>query len=247
MLLKDKVAMVTGAAHQDGIGFAVAKLFTEHGARVALIDLDAQQVAAAATRLGLHAVGVVADVRSEEDCARAAALVHERWGGLHILVNNAGVVGAQRVTDISRQEYDRVMDVNLRGTLHMSQACIPHLGQGTSIVCMASIAAQRGGGLLGGAHYAASKGGITGLMRTMARELGTRGIRVNALNPGVISTPMNQGAFEGAARELITSQIPLGRFGQPQDVAGACLFLASDLSGYITGASLDVNGGLHIH
>ena len=163
------------------------------------------------------------------------------------MLNNAGVLGAQRIMQITRENYDAVLEVNLRGTLHMSQACIPILRPDAAIICIASIAAQRGGGLLGGAHYAASKGGILGLMRAMARELGPAGIRVNAVNPGVILTPINKDVFDDAIRDQLTGQVPLGRLGQPEDVAGSCLFLASPLSSYITGASIDVNGGIHIH
>ncbi len=247
MLLKNKVAIITGAGNKQGIGFAAAQLFIAHGARVALIDIDETAVAAAADLLGEDAIGIGVDVRSAEACTKAVQLVQARWGGVHVLLNNAGVLGAQRITQITREDYDAVLDVNLRGTLHMSQACIPFLRREGAIVCIASIAAQRGGGLLGGAHYAASKGGILGLMRAMARELGPAGIRVNAINPGVISTSMNINVFDDATRDQLTAQVPLGRLGEPQDIAGACLFLASPLSSYITGASLDVNGGLLIH
>jgi len=247
MLLKDKVAIITGAGNKLGIGFAAARLFISNGAKVALVDLDQAAVTFAAETLGANAIGIQADVRSEEACKEVAEQVHKKWGSIDILVNNAGVVGSQRVTQITREVYDAVLDVNLRGTLHMSQACIPYLPREGAIVCMASIAAQRGGGLLGGAHYAASKGGVLGLMRAMARELGPSGIRVNAINPGLILTSLNLHIFDDATCEQFKSQVPLGRLGGPEDVAGACLFLASPLSTYITGASIDVNGGLHIH
>ncbi len=247
MLLKDKVAIITGAGNKLGIGFAAAQLFISNGAKVALVDLDQAKVNFAAETLGANAIGIQADVRSEEACKEVAQQVHKKWGSIDILLNNAGVVGAQRVTQITREAYDAVLDVNLRGTLHMSQACIPYLPREGAIICMASIAAQRGGGLLGGAHYAASKGGILGLMKAMARELGPSGIRVNAINPGLILTSLNLHIFDDATCEQFKSQVPLGRLGGPEDVAGACLFLASPLSTYITGASIDVNGGLHIH
>jgi NAD(P)-dependent dehydrogenase (short-subunit alcohol dehydrogenase family) len=204
-------------------------------------------VTSAANLLGQNAFGIQADVRSEDECKEVAKQVKKRWGSIDVLLNNAGVVGSQRVTQITREAYDAVLDVNLRGTLHMSQACIPYLPREGAIICMASIAAQRGGGLLGGAHYAASKGGVLGLMRAMARELGPLGIRVNAINPGLILTSLNLHIFDDATCEQFKSQVPLGRLGGPEDVAGACLFLASPLSTYINGASIDVNGGLHIH
>lgn len=247
MLLKDKVALITGAGNQQGIGFAVARLFASQGARVALVDLEESVVCSAAAALGDAAIGIAADVRSAEACATAVEQVCARWGGLHILLNNAGVVQTRRTLEISRQDYDFVLDVNLRGTLQISQAAIPVLRSGSSIICIASISGQRGAGLMGGPHYAASKGAVLALMKSMARELGPAGIRVNAVNPGVISTSMNADAYDDAAKKQVTAGIPLGRFGKPADVAGACLFLGSDLSGYITGASLDVNGGMHIY
>jgi len=204
-------------------------------------------VTAMAKLLGDRAIGIAADVRSAEECQKAVAQVVEHWGVLDVLLNNAGVIGAQRITQITRADYDAVLDVNLRGTMQMSQACIPFLKNEAAIVCIASIAAQRGGGLLGGAHYAASKGGILGLMKAMARELGPLGIRVNAINPGLIITPLNMDVFDDEMCNQFKEQIPLGRVGFAKDVAGACLFLASSLSAYITGSSIDVNGGLHIH
>lgn len=247
MLLKDKVALITGAGNQRGIGFAAARMYVSQGARVALIDLDETTVRAAAAELGERAVGIAADVRSPEACASAVDQVCARWGGMQILLNCAGVVQSRRTSEITREDYDFVLDVNLRGTLLMSQAAIPVLPPGGSIICIASIAGQRGAGLMGGPHYAASKGAVLALMKSMARELGPVDVRVNAVNPGVISTSMNANAFDEATTSRIMGSIPLGRFGKPDDVAGACLFLASDLSRYITGASLDVNGGMHIY
>lgn len=247
MLLRDKVALITGAGNQQGIGFAVARLFVSQGARVAILDLEESMVCTAAEALGDSAIGIAADVRSAKDCATAVEQVCTRWGGLNILLNCAGVVQTRRTLEISKEDYDFVLDVNLRGTLQMSQAAIPVMQSGSSIICIASVSGQRGAGLMGGPHYAASKGAVLALMKSMARELGHAGIRVNAINPGVISTSMNANAYDDAAKKQITAGIPLGRFGDPTDVAGACLFLGSDLSAYMTGTSLDVNGGMHIY
>ncbi len=222
MLLPDKIAVVTGAGSRQGIGFAAARLFAKQGARVALVDTDANALAAAAADLGEAALPIVADVRFEAECKSALAQVKARWGGVDILVNNAGVIQARRTLAISREDYDFVMDVNLRGVLQMSQQALAVMSAGSSIVCMASIAAQRGGGLMGGPHYAASKGGVLALVKSMAREFGPAGIRVNAVNPGVIRTGMTAGAYDGEVREKVISTIPLGRFGEPDDVASAC-------------------------
>ena len=247
LLLQDKVALITGAGNPQGIGFAVARMYASHGAKVALIDLDQAAVDAAAATLGDAAIGIAADVRSPEACAAAVQQVRARWGGLHVLLNCAGVVQSRRTVQITREDYDFVLDVNLRGTLQMSQAAIPVLQPGSAIICIASISGQRGAGFVGGPHYAASKGAVLALMKSMARELGPAGVRVNAVNPGVISTAMNADAFDEQATQRIVGSIPLARFGQPDDVAGACLFLASDLSGYMTGTARDVNGGMHIY
>jgi NAD(P)-dependent dehydrogenase (short-subunit alcohol dehydrogenase family) len=171
------------------------------------------------------------------------------FGQADILVNNAAVSRANRIMEIAPADYDEVMDINLRGTLYMSQALIPHFRERRSgvIVCLASVAAQRGGGIFGGPHYAASKGGVLSLAKAMARELAPDGIRVNAIAPSAIETDIFQGQLSEERREQVRQSIPMGRLGQARDVAGVCLFLASDLSSYVTGAVIDVNGGSHIH
>lgn len=247
-LLAGKVALVTGAGSSDGIGFATARLLVGSGAKVVLADIAGESAAALATGLGPEAVGVALDVRDADSCLMAVQTTRERFDRLDILINGAGIVHTRRLAEVAPGDLDSVIDVNLRGTLQMSQAAVPALRErGGTIVCIASIAAQRGGGLMGGPHYAASKGGVLGLVKAMARELGPLGIRVNAVNPGVIMTGMNRGVFSDAQQKGMIANIPLGRFGTPSDVAGACLFLASDLSAYMTGTETDVNGGLLIH
>lgn len=247
-LLDGKVALVTGAGARDGIGFATARLFAEAGAKVLLADIAAEGARELAAEIGADAMGFGLDVRDTGACRHAVQAAIQHFGRLDILVNSAGVVQTRRLADILPSDLDAVIDVNLRGTLQMSQAAVPVMTEhGGAIVCIASIAAQRGGGLMGGPHYAASKGGVLGLVKAMARELGPLGIRVNAINPGVIMTGMNRGAFSEEQQRGMLAGIPLGRFGSSRDVAGACLFLASDLSAYVTGTETDVNGGLLIH
>lgn len=246
-LVENKVALITGAGNQEGIGFAAARLLVEHGAFVALVDIDEKGVNDSAMALGSRAMGLVADVRDLASCKQVAQQVVTKWGKLNILVNGAGVVQSRKLLEITDQDYDFVMDVNTRGTLHMSQASIPLMTSGDSIICIASVSGQRGAGLMGGPHYASSKGAVLALMKSMAREFGHAGIRINAVNPGVIMTRMNANAYDEAAKQALIDGIPLGRLGKPTDVAGACLYLASDLSSYVTGACLDINGGMHIH
>ncbi|MGY8524273.1 SDR family NAD(P)-dependent oxidoreductase [Paracidovorax citrulli] len=249
MLLKNKVAVITGAAGPNGLGFATARLMAQHGASVVLLDLDRAEPAAAAASLGEGHLGLVADVTDKASCEAAVAQALERFGRIDVLVNNAGITQPRKTVDITPGDYDAVLDVSLRGTLQMSQAVIPAMQRqrGGSIVCISSVSAQRGGGILGGPHYSAAKAGVLGLARAMARELGTDGVRVNCITPGLIATDISKGKLTEERKAEIAETIPLGRLGAASDVAGACLFLASELSGYCTGITLDVNGGMLIH
>ena len=249
MILKDKVAVITGGAGPNGLGFATARLMAEQGAKVAILDLARAEPAAAAARLGAGHIGLVADVTDKAACDAAVAAVLKAFGRIDVLVNNAGITQPVKTLEITGADYDRVLDVSLRGTLYMSQAALPAMrqAQGGSIVCISSVSAQRGGGIFGGPHYSAAKAGVLGLARAMAREFGGDGIRVNCITPGLIETDITQGKLGDAQKAQIAETIPLARLGRATDVAGACVFLASDLSAYCTGVTLDVNGGMLIH
>ena len=249
MLLEGKIAIITGAASPRGIGKATAQLFAEHGARIAIVDLAAADPQAAAADVGPRHRGYACDLRDKTGCDATARQVIADFGCVDILVNNAAISRANRIMEIAPADYEEVLDINLRGTLYMSQALIPHFRERRSgvIVCLASVAAQRGGGIFGGPHYAASKGGVLSLAKAMARELAPDGVRVNAIAPSAIETDIFQGQLSEERREQIRQSIPMGRLGQARDVAGVCLFLASNLSAYVTGAVIDVNGGSHIH
>ncbi|BCM86405.1 SDR family NAD(P)-dependent oxidoreductase [Methylobacterium indicum] len=249
MLLTDKVCLITGAASLRGIGRATAKLFASHGAKVVILDLDAGQAEEAARSLGEGHVGLACNVTDKAACQAAADEVVSRFGRIDVLINNAGITQPLKFMDIEPGNYDAVLDVNLRGTLYMSQAVVPQMRkqQSGSIVCMSSVSAQRGGGIFGGPHYSAAKGGVLGLGKAMARELGPDTVRVNSITPGLIQTDITGGKLTDELKVEIAKGIPLGRLGVADDVANACLFLASDLSSYITGAVIDVNGGMLIH
>lgn len=249
MLLKDKVAVITGGAGLNGLGFASARMMAAQGARIAILDLEAANPAAAAARLGPQHVGLVADVTDKASCEAAAAAVLKALGRIDILFNNAGITQPRKTLDISAADYDAVLDVSLRGMLYMSQAVLPAMRaqKSGSIINTSSVSAQRGGGILGGPHYSAAKAGMLGLARAMAREFGIDGIRVNSVTPGLIETDINKGLIPADRMKSILEQIPLNRIGDPDDVAGCVLFLASDLSKYLTGVTLDVNGGMLIH
>ncbi|MFO1074213.1 MAG: SDR family NAD(P)-dependent oxidoreductase [Geminicoccaceae bacterium] len=249
MLLADKVAVISGAAGERGIGFATARTFAAHGARVVILDLDGQAAEAAAARLGAGHLGIACDVTDKASCAAAVAAVIAAVGKIDVLVNNAGITQGVKVADIQAADWERILAVNLTGVLFLSQAVMPHMRERKqgSIACMSSVSAQRGGGILGGAHYSAAKAGVLGLAKAMARELGPDGIRVNCVTPGLIQTDINAGKIPDEKRVEILAGIPLNRLGVPQDVANIYLFLASDLSAYVTGAVIDVNGGMLIH
>lgn len=249
MLLKDKVAVITGASRERGIGMATARLFAEHGARVVILDIDASDARAAAAEIGPDHLGLKCDVTSQSDCVVAASEIIARLNCIDVLVNNAGVSQRRGVMDVSTSDYELVTNVVLRGTLYMSQAVIPQMRARRmgSIICVSSMSAQQGGGVFGGTHYCAAKAGVLGMARAMAKELGPDNIRVNSIAPGLINTDFSRGANPETARLELAKTFPLRRIGQPADIAGACLFLASELSSFMTGATLDVNGGAYIH
>jgi NAD(P)-dependent dehydrogenase (short-subunit alcohol dehydrogenase family) len=249
MLLAGKVAIITGGAGLNGLGFATAKMMAAQGAAVAIVDLAGANPAAAAANLGSQHFGVVGNVTDKASCDAAAKAVIAKLGRIDILFNNAGITQPRKFLDITGADYDAILDVSLRGMMYMSQAVIPTMQaqKSGSIINTSSVSAQRGGGILGGPHYSAAKAGMLGLGRAMAREYGVDGIRVNAVTPGLIYTDINKGLIPDDRMKGILEQIPLNRVGIPDDVAGCVVFLASDLAKYCTGVTLDVNGGMLIH
>jgi NAD(P)-dependent dehydrogenase (short-subunit alcohol dehydrogenase family) len=257
LLLKDKVCVIAGAASLRGIGYATAELFASHGAKLTVIDISMNERVANAIRgsiqnalhldVDLHAIPC--DISKTVDCNRAINETIARFGTLDCLINCAAVVKAQPFLSISDSDYDLMLNVNLRGAFNLSRSALDVFVTKRSgvIVNVASVAAQRGGGLVGGAHYAASKGGVISMTRTIAREFGPQGIRANVVCPSMTDTGMLDGNVSDQQRQEIVAAIPLRRPGKARDVAGACLFLASDLAAYVTGATIDVNGGSHIH
>ena len=248
-LLSGKTAIVTGAAKPRGIGEAIARLFATNGARVALLDLGSMDPKRKANDLGNQHIGLECDVSNKQDCAVAIQTVLDEFGHVDILVNNAGIVDPHKVEEIESEDFNKIIDVNLRGTMHMCQMVIPNMKthNSGSIINISSVAAQRGGGIFGGTHYCAAKAGILGLTKAMARELAPNQIRSNAICPGFIETDIIAGRITSDQKQQILSGIPMGRAGKAIDVAGCALFLASSLSEFVTGSTIDVNGGSHIH
>ena len=249
-LLYGKIAIVTGAASPSGLGKATALLFAEHGAVVAITDLNENDAAAAAADLpGEGHFGMAGNVVDKAACLAIAETVIGKFGRIDVLVNNAGITQPLKLLDIEAENYDAVTDVSLRGTLNMSQAVMPAMRaqRSGSIINLSSVSAQRGGGIFGGPHYSAAKAGVLGLTKAMAREFAPDNVRSNAICPGFIATEITAGKLTSDMRAQIVAGIPMGRVGEAADVAGCALFLASDLSAYCTGTEIDVNGGLLIH
>ena len=247
-LLQDKTALITGASR--GIGRSHALLFADEGANVIFTDLK-QNEQSDALVAELRAKGVRADflASNASDFAQTqevAAWVQENYGRLDILVNNAGITRDQLILRMSVEDWNMVMDVNLRSVFNYTKAFAPMMmrQRSGSIVNISSIVGLNGNA--GQCNYAASKAGIIGFTRSIAKELGSRGIRCNAVAPGFIETPMTQQLSEEVRKEWM-KQIPLHRGGLDTDVAHVSLFLASDLAGYVTGQVISCDGGLAIN
>ena len=237
------VALVTGSGR--GIGRATAEALLARGARVVINDLDADRATATARELGTNAVAMPADVSSKTAVNAMVNAIMERFGRLDVLVNNAGMDRAALITEIEEDEWDRFMAVNLKSVYLCSKAVLPamiELERGR-IVNLASLVARQGA-LNGGIHYATTKAGILGFTRTLARQVAKHGITVNAVAPGVIDTELIRENVAPATREKLINAIPLGRVGTVKNVGDTIAFLASDEAEYITGATIDINGGL---
>ena len=244
IVLTGKNALVTGGA--SGIGRACAQVLAEAGARVAVVDINLEGAQQVVKTIG-QGLAIQCDLADPEDVSAMRREVISEMGGVDILVNCAGVISYRRgIRAVSVEEWDRVLDVNLRGTYLVCREFIEEMKkrQGGNIVNFSSLAA-RVGGIEVGIHYAASKAALIGFTRTLAKEGGPFGINVNAVAPGIILTEPVKRQIGGREEEYI-AQIPLGRLGEPRDVANVVLFLASPLSDYVTGIVLDINGGMYM-
>ena len=246
MSLAGKTAIVTGAA--QGIGRAIAEALAAAGADVAVADLDpgrSQDTVTAITKLGRRAMNIKVNVANWDDAKSMVDQVVKEWGKVDILVNNAGITRDGLLLRMKEEDWNLVLQVNLNGTFHCTKAALQPMSKQRSgrIVNITSIVGAIGNA--GQANYAASKAAVIGFTKTVAREYASRAVTVNAVAPGFIDTAMTQ-QLSAEVKDTLSKQIPLGRLGQPSDVAAAVKFLASDEAGYITGHVLHVNGGMHM-
>jgi len=245
MKLQGKVALVTGGA--QGIGRAIALALAREGAAVVLSDINlpkAEETAREVIQLGREALAVGGNVAQAKDAEAMVEEAVQKFGRLDILVNNAGITRDQILLRMKEEDWDAVLAVNLKGTFNCTKAALRYLVKQKSgkIVNIASVVGEMGNA--GQSNYAASKAGVIGFTKAIAREYAARNIQVNAVAPGFIDTAMTQ-AIPAKEREFLIQQIPMQRLGTPDDVAEAVLFLASPSADYITGQVLNVNGGMY--
>lgn len=240
-----RVALVTGAGR--GIGAAIARELHGGGARVAVTDMDLEYAQAVAKELdpsGETAIAFKLDVREKKDFEDALATVTQRWSKLDIVVNNAGYAKRTPTEDITPEEFDEIVSINMRSVFLSCQVFSKHMvSRGYGRIVNVTSLASHNGGTVAAAHYSAAKGGATTLTRYFARHLAGTGVTVNAVSPGPVLS-----AKERLAHLLddISKQVPVGRFAEPSEIAAAVALVASDRGGYIVGATIDVNGGLHM-
>jgi 3-oxoacyl-[acyl-carrier protein] reductase len=244
--LTGKVALVTGAA--QGIGRAIALLLARNGADIVVSDINlekAEETAKEIRAIGPKATAVKVDVSNLSDVERMVEAIIEKLAKIDILVNNAGITRDKLILRMTEEDWDAVLGVNLKGTFNCTKTVIRHMAKQRSgkIVNIASVVGEMGNA--GQANYSASKAGVIGLTKTIAREYAQRGINVNAIAPGYIETPMTD-ALPEKAKEELKKLIPMERLGKPEDVAEAVLFLVCEESSYITGQVLNVNGGIYM-
>jgi len=245
-LLEGRIAVITGGA--QGLGYAIAAAFVKEGAKVVLGDVNAEGVAAAAQQLavGDRAVGLACNVTSAHDVDALVTEAKDRFGSLDIMVNNAGITRDATMRKMTEEQFDQVIDVHLKGCwLGTRAACTIMREQesGGSIINVSSISGKVG--MLGQTNYSAAKAGIVGLTKAAAKEVGFANVRVNAIAPGIIRTEMTDALRDDVMAAKI-AEVPIGRIGEPSEVASVVLFLASDMSSYMSGTVLEITGGRHI-
>jgi NAD(P)-dependent dehydrogenase (short-subunit alcohol dehydrogenase family) len=253
MPVSDKTAIITGAGSKRGIGRATAHAMAAAGWNIAILDLDEASAKDAASevaeRQGVQAIGVGCDITDETSVESALVALDGSLPPVGALVNNAGITSPTPFLQVTGEEWDRIFAVNVRGAYNITRRVAPGMAERGfgRIVFLSSVSAERGGGVFGGVAYSAAKAAELGFARALARELGPSGVTVNSVAPGLIDTDITGGALEGERKAQLVAAIPVGRTGNVHDVADLITFLCREETGYITGATYDVNGGAHIH
>jgi 3-oxoacyl-[acyl-carrier protein] reductase len=246
MRLKDNVAIITGAG--QGIGQATAVKFAKEGAKVAACDINRASVDSTVrliSETGAEAIGFVVDVTNKDSITGMVEGVMARWGRIDTLVNNAGIVDDAQFRKMTEDQFDRVIDVNLKGVYNCTKAVVDiMLAQSSGCILNASSIVGLYGNF-GQTNYAATKFGVIGMMKTWARELGRKGIRANAICPGFIETPI-LASMPPKIKKMMEERVPMGRLGRPEEIAATYAWLASDEASYINGAVIEVSGGATI-
>ena len=246
MYLKDKVALVTGAA--QGIGAAIALELGRHGATIVgtgINDKDAERINANLAAAGISGRGIVMDVRDPAQIESGVDLIEKEFGGIYVLVNNAGITRDNLTMRMKDEEWDAVIDTNLKAVFRLCRAVMRGMMKARDgrIINISSVVGYAGNA--GQANYCAAKAGVSGMTRSLARELGSRGITVNCVAPGFIDTDMTK-ALDESQKTALLGNIPLGRLGTPEDIAAAVAFLVSPAASYVTGSTIHVNGGMYL-
>lgn len=246
MYLKNKVVVITGAA--QGIGAAITRELGRHGATIVgtgINDKDAERINAALAEAGTPGRGIIMDVRDAEQVESGVALIEKEYGAIYALINNAGITRDNLAMRMKDDEWDAVIDTNLKSVFRLSRAVMRGMMKAREgrIINISSVVGYAGNA--GQANYCASKAGVAGMSRALARELGSRNITVNCVAPGFIDTDMTR-VLEEKQRAALVAAVPLGRLGQPEDIAAAVAFLASPGGAYISGTTIHVNGGMYM-
>ncbi len=250
--LLNRIAIVTGAGSKRGIGRAIALGLARQGADIIVCDINldgAKKIAKEIEKEGRKALALGCNVISEEDIKKVIEIALREFKKVDILVNNAGITQPVKVFDITKEDWDRIMNVNLRGTFLFSKAVLPVMMDKNygRIINISSVSAKNGGGVFGGAHYCASKAGILAFTKVLAKEVSPLGITVNSISPGLVATDIRGGLENEEEQKKMSINIPCRRLGLPEEIAAAVCFLASKEAAYITGGDIDVNGGIYMN
>jgi len=242
--LKDKVCIITGASR--GLGFAIAKKYVEEGGKVVICATNPKKLDEAVEELKTisnDVLGFVVDISKKEEIERMVSQIISKYGRVDVLVNNAGITMDAQLHKMTDEQFDKVIDINLKGTYLCTRAIVDIMREQNSgsIINLSSLSGIYGN--FGQTNYVATKMGVIGFVKTWTKELGRKNIRVNAIAPGLIETEMSQ-AMPEKAQEALISKVPMARMGQPEEVANVALFLASEESSYVTGITVEVGGGL---